>query len=85
MGAIAAVAEQLLRLGQRIQQGCHFATITDLAGGHEQAQGAAVGAADGLKLGVHAAFDAADQAPKPPVLPPASMPCSVPKGRSRRL
>ena len=68
VGVVAAVAEQPLRLGQIVQQGCRAGIVADLACGHEEAQGAAVGIADGMKLGVHPAFGAADQAAKTPFL-----------------
>ena len=42
--------------------------VADLAGGHEEAQGAPVRIGDGVKLGVHAAFGAADQPPEIPFL-----------------
>jgi hypothetical protein len=41
--------------------------ITDLAAGHEEAQGAAIRIGNSMKLGIHAAFGAADQAPDIPL------------------
>ncbi|KIT98689.1 hypothetical protein QU38_02915, partial [Staphylococcus aureus] len=38
-----------------------------MAGGHEEAQRAAVGVGDGMELGVHAAFGAADEAAEVPL------------------
>src|SRR3546814_2128527 len=68
VGAIAAVAEQPLRLWEIVQQRGCTGVVADLPGGHEEAQGAAVRIGDGVKLRVHAAFGASDQPAKTPFL-----------------
>jgi hypothetical protein len=78
VGVIAAVGQQPLRLGQVVEQGRRTGVIADLAGGHEEAQGAAVGIGDGVKLGVHAALGPADQAPEIPFFTPGWKPCGGP-------
>ena len=68
VGVVAAVAEQPLRLWQLVQQRCRAGVVAHLAGGHEEAQGAAVRVGDGMQLRIHAALGAADQAAKVPLL-----------------
>ncbi len=62
IGVVAAVAEKPLRLGQVVEQRRRTCVVADLAGGHEEAQRAAVRVGDGMQLGVHAALGAPDQA-----------------------
>ena len=61
VSVIATVGQQPLRLWQAAQQGRRTGVVADLAGGHEEADRAALGVGDGMQLGVHAALGSADQ------------------------
>lgn len=55
-----------MRFRQVIEQRGRACVVTDLAGGHEEAQRAAVGVGNGMQLRVHATLGAANQAAKIP-------------------
>jgi len=66
--AVAAVPSGHGADWQVVQQRCRVGVVSDLPGGHEEAQGAAVRAADGMGLRLNAAFGASDQAAEIPFL-----------------
>lgn len=66
VGVIPPVRQHPLCLGQLIQQSCGAGIITDLAGGDEESQGAAIGIGYRVKLGVHPTLRASDQASEIP-------------------
>ncbi len=61
VGIVAPVAEQPLGVGYPVQKHGNTDVITELVGGHQEAQGAAVGIGYDVERGIHAAFGADDR------------------------